>query len=305
MELYHNKEGNLSRVKNEPFSLEKDIQSLVEENLEILFNLTLVKSEFTIKQFRIDTLCYDSYTNSFVVIEYKKTKSYSVIDQGYTYMSLMLNNKSDFILEYNETQEEQLKRRDVDWGQSRVLFISPSFTEYQKNSVEFKDVPFELWEIKKFSNRNVVLNRHKSTSTESVVSISKKDDVISSVNKEVKVYNVDDHRKKGSNESQELFDTFSARVLELESLEIVPTKEYIGFKIGKRIITDVEIQKTSIKLRINMKWGELDDSKELFRDVSNIGHYGVGDYECKIDNDNDLDYIMNLVKVCYRHYNES
>ena len=35
---------------------------------------------------------------------------------------------------------------------TRVIFVSYSFTEYQKNSVNFKDFPFELWEIQKFSN---------------------------------------------------------------------------------------------------------------------------------------------------------
>lgn len=302
MELFSSKKGKLSPVKNIPFRLERDIQNLVEENLETLFNLEFVKSEFRVKNFRIDTLCFDKENNSFVVIEYKKTKSYSVIDQGYTYMSMMLNHKSDFILEYNENLGKTLQRGDVDWGQSRVIFISPSFTDYQKNSVEFKDIPFELWEIKQFSNQTIVLNRHKSTSTESVSTISRKDDVISSVSKEVKVYNVDDHRSKGKEEIQELFDTFSNRMSELDDIEVIPTQEYVGFKVGKRIISDVEVQKRSLKLRINMKWGDLDDSKELFRDVSNIGHFGVGDYECKISDDSEIDYIMSLIKVCYKHY---
>ena len=46
-------------------------------------------------------------TNSFVIIEYKKGSSYSVVDQGYTYLSTMLNNKSDFVLEYNESTESE------------------------------------------------------------------------------------------------------------------------------------------------------------------------------------------------------
>ena len=46
-------------------------------------------------------------------IEYKKGNSYSVIDQGYSYLSILLNNKADFILEYNETQSENLKKTDI------------------------------------------------------------------------------------------------------------------------------------------------------------------------------------------------
>ena len=40
-----------------------------------------VKSEFAIKNFRIDTLAFDSKSKSFVIIEYKKDKNFSIIDQ--------------------------------------------------------------------------------------------------------------------------------------------------------------------------------------------------------------------------------
>ena len=142
MKLYSTVNNKLKSVSSKNFKLEKEIQSLIENNLDELFNLKFVRSELSIKNFRIDTLAYNIETKSFVVIEYKKDRNFSVIDQGYTYMSLLLNNKSDFILEYNENCGGVLKRDDIDWTQSKVIFISPSFTEYQKHSINFKDVPF-------------------------------------------------------------------------------------------------------------------------------------------------------------------
>ena len=47
----------------------------------------------------------DSLNDSFVIVEYKKGSSYSVIDQGYSYLSTMLNNKSDFVLELIENSD--------------------------------------------------------------------------------------------------------------------------------------------------------------------------------------------------------
>ena len=152
MNLYISENNKLKQIDKDTFDLEKDIQSLVETNLETIFNLEFVSSEFIINEFRIDTLAYDNENNCFVIIEYKKGSSYSVIDQGYSYMSVMLNNKSDFILEYIEKTGKSLKKGEVDFSQSRIIFISQSFNSYQKNSVNFKDVPFELWEIKKYSN---------------------------------------------------------------------------------------------------------------------------------------------------------
>ncbi len=103
MDLYKLNKTKLAEVRNIPFNLEKDIQNLVEENLRVLFDLEFVKTEFQLNILRIDTLGFDNQSKSFVVIEYKKGKNYSVIDQGYSYLSLLINNKADFILEYLET----------------------------------------------------------------------------------------------------------------------------------------------------------------------------------------------------------
>jgi len=79
------------------------------------------------------------------------------------------------------------------------------------------------------------------------------------------------------------------------NIEILPQKFYIAFKKGSNI-SDIEIQKKSLKIFINAKIGTLDDPKGLAKDVSNIGHRGNGDYQIQIENDKDLEYIMSLIK---------
>jgi predicted transport protein len=53
-------------------------------------------------------------------------------------------------------------------------------------------------------------------------------------------------------------------------------------------------------LWINLKKGELDDPKEITRDISEIGHYGNGDYELRVYPDTDLDYVMFLINQSYK-----
>ena len=101
MPIYTNTKGQLNQVKEKTFKLEREIQSLFEENLGTVMGLELIKSEFSIKNKRIDTLAYDSQTNAFIIIEYKKDKNVSVVDQGFTYLSLMLENKADFIVSWS------------------------------------------------------------------------------------------------------------------------------------------------------------------------------------------------------------
>lgn len=293
----------LKPISNIKFDLEKEIQVLFEKNLEELFNLKFVKSEFSIKSFRIDTLGYDSENKSFVIIEYKKDRNFSVIDQGYTYMSLMLNNKSDFILEYNENCGGLLKRDDIDWTQSKVIFVSPHFTEYQKHSINFKDVPFELWEVKKYENNMIGLVQHKTTSDESISTISDdKSNVVNQVSKEVKVYTEEYHFKKNVRRDEKVVDLYNElkdRILNLGEVEIIPRKEYIGFR-KKRPFCDVVFYTDHLRILVNLKKGQLDDPKNLTKDMSSQGHWGNGDYEIRLSPNDELDYVMFLITQSYK-----
>lgn len=248
-------EGNerLESIKEQPFKLEKEIQTLTENNLNSIFGLDFVKSEFSLNNFRIDTLAYDKDAGTFVIIEYKRDKNFSVIDQGYAYLSLMLNNKADFILEFNESSKETLKRNDVDWSQSRVIFISPSFTTYQKEAINFKDLPIELWEIRRYNNRTVNYNQIKTSGAqESVKTISRQDEAIEKVTKEIKVYTEDEHLEKGTEITKELYETFKSAILNLDELEVKPKKKYIAFVSGSNVI-DIHIQKNALKMWLNLQ----------------------------------------------------
>ena len=286
----------LEYIKEKPFKLEREIQTLTEQNLNTIFGLDFVKSEFALNNFRIDTLAFDKDANAFVIIEYKRDKNFSVIDQGYAYLSLMLNNKADFILEFNENLDKTLKRNDVDWSQSRVMFISPAFTTYQREAINFKDLPIELWEIKRYENNSVAYEQiQKAKAQESIKTISKTDKTIDHVAKEIKVYSEQEHLENVNEEIKELYEKFKSAILNLDNLEVRPKKKYIAFVAGKNVV-DILPQKRTLKIWINLTKGELEDPKEITRDVSTTGHWGNGDYEIQINTDDDLEYILSLVK---------
>jgi predicted transport protein len=286
----------LEYIKEKPFKLEREIQTLTEQNLNTIFGLNFVKSEFALNNFRIDTLAFDKDANAFVIIEYKRDKNFSVIDQGYAYLSLMLNNKADFILEFNENLDKTLKRNDVDWSQSRVMFVSPSFTTYQREAINFKDLPIELWEVKRYENNSVAYEQiQKAGAQESIKTISKTDKTIDHVAKEIKVYSEQEHLENVNEEIKELYEKFKSAILNLDNLEVRPKKKYIAFVAGKNVV-DILPQKRTLKIWINLTKGELEDPKEITRDVSTTGHWGNGDYEIQINTDDDLEYILSLIK---------
>ncbi len=297
MKIFVNKSGKLVSHKEKPFKLEREIQKLFESNLQDIMGLDVVKSEFTIKNKRIDTLAFDSKTRAFTIIEYKRDKNISVVDQGFTYLSLMLENKADFIIEYNENNAMPLKREDVDWSQTRVAFVSQSFTDNQVLATNFKDIAIELWEVKQYDDNLITIHNIKKTqSAESIKPISQQNQAFKKVTEEIKVYSEEDNLATASEEIVELYERFKSAILNLvDGIEVKPQKFYIAFKKDKNIV-DLQIQKNSIKIFINKKKGTLDDPKKLMRDVSEIGHWGNGDYQVQVSNDENLEYIMSLIK---------
>ena len=282
--------------------------------MDVLFGLQFVSTEFSIAEFRLDSLAFDEQNNSFVIVEYKKGHSYSVVDQGYSYLSVMLNNKAEFILEYNEQTGRQLKRSDIDWTSSRVIFVSPSFNSYQKNSVNFRDVPFELWEIKKFDDDLVAFEQWRSSSTESIEKLSSgnKSSVISKVSSEVKVLSEKDHVSNLSDGLNPVWTKLREKLVDFADTSFFVTKGYISWKRENTAVCFIHFRKKRLQIEIlrgNIKEnGErskgfftVDDPKGMTADRSWNWKSGAQGhvYIIGLKDLSDLDYVMFLLEQKY------
>ncbi|WP_071461818.1 DUF5655 domain-containing protein [Polynucleobacter asymbioticus] len=296
MQLYQLQNTALTEVHENAFKLEREMQAVFEQNLQLLMGLTLVKGEFTIKNKRIDTLAYSTEMNAFVIIEYKRDKNSSVFDQGITYLKLMIENKADFVIEYNERLGKAIKRDDIDWDQSRVAFVSTSFNDNQIQTADFRDFAIDLWEVQRYSNNTLSVNKIKKSKTaESIKAISKQNPDAKILD-QIKVYTEDDLLVAGSDETRELYDKFKDGILNLaDDIQVIANKQYIAFRKARNIVC-MNIQKKQIRMWIGAKAGTLDDAKGIAIDVSNTRHWGTGDYEVNVNSDKDLEYIMSLIK---------
>lgn len=307
MPIYKQSTNKLAPIKERRVDFEKTIQKLVEENLDEVFGFSFVASEFPLNNLRIDTLAFDEETKSFVVIEYKRDKNFTVIDQGYAYLALLLNNKADFVLEYNEKCKKNLKKDDVDWSQSRVMFISQSFTKYQQEAIGFQDLPIELWEVKKYDEDLVSFNQIRaSEKSESIKTVAKNKD-IEQVSREIKQYSLDDHIKPHWSKAKELFDEFSQQVLELDPrFEIHPVKYYIGFNIENKNVIAVHVRKLKLLLQLlRVKPEDLKDPEKRTRyEKNSFKYYNKHITQFDINNEDDIGYAMLLVKQVYKKFTE-
>lgn len=297
MSLYQIKNNNLEPIKKINFKYEKDLQKLTEKNLGKLFNLQYVETEFSVDNLRIDTLAYNKETNSFVIIEYKRDKNYSVIDQGYSYLSVLLNNKAEFVLKYNENLNTNLKKADVDWSQTIVMFIAPSFTPYQLKSVEFNDLAFELWEVSRFSNDTILFDKvNVSENKASIKTLGSKN---AKVTKEIKKYKESRHLKKKSKKVKEIYNRIQENINEYNDVEIIVLKHYFAVKLNKKNVCEIALYKNYINIWIDLDIENINDSLNKVKDVTEIGHLGTGNCFIQINEIDEVPYFMELFKQSY------
>lgn len=303
MSVYKIIKHELLPLREVKIDLEKSIQTLVEGNLAQLFGLQFVQTEFALKNLRIDTLAFNESTKSFVIIEYKKERNISVIDQGYAYLALLLNNQADFVLEYNERVKKELKKADIDWSQSRVLFVSSAFTKYQKEAMGFKDLPIELWEVKLYENDLMTLNEITPSEKNESINVVKKGDDARVVERVIKQYTIEDHIKSNMGNTRTLFENLSERIMEIDArFDIHPTKFYIAFAIeGKNII---QITPKVSKINLDLLRVEPKDLKDPEKRVTYMNNsykwYSQHVSQFEIKSEDDIDYAIMLIKQVYK-----
>ncbi|RVZ00791.1 DUF262 and DUF1524 domain-containing protein [Helicobacter pylori] len=112
--------------------------------------------------------------------------------------------------------------------------------------------------------------------------------------KEKKVYDLSFY--KFSSHSRELFDILSKEIKALdERITEKFNQEYISYMFDKNFV-DIVPLKNGLKLYLNMKFHELQDEKNLARDMTNKRHWGNGDIEVKLETKEDIPYCLGLIK---------
>jgi len=297
--------GRFSRLKEVPFEQEREMQKLVEGQLPELFGLQFVASEFAPhNNLRIDTLAYDPEQKNFVIIEYKNGGSWSVVDQGFSYLSLLLNNKADFILKFQKCGGKDCDIADINWEASRVIFIAPSFNVYQTEAVGFQSMPFELWEIRRHEKGILALNQLQTASRAELPQMNLSKEALQ-VQKEVKSYSVDSHFKEKWTQSREIFDDLFPELLKLHpDLEVKPVKYYIGIKLNGNIVFSIHAHKSGISLNFSRsRPRDFKDPQKRVKEVKNsMKYYNQYISWLWIKEQEDIPYALMLAKQALKKY---
>jgi predicted transport protein len=282
--------GRMKQLKKQDFKLEKELQSLVEENLKELFGITFLATEYSTGERhggRMDTLGIDE-NNSPVILEYKKNKNQNIINQALFYLDWLVDHKSAFELLVRDTLNQKI---EIDWSSPRVLCIAEEFNKYDTYAVDQMKRPIELIQYRVFEDNIFALDI--LTAAEESKGNNK-----SSINKN---YSVDDHLTSGTDKTRELFDELRDFTLELaDDVVESPRKFYIAYRVIRNFLC-LEIHKGHLLLYLRLSLDEVDLEHEMIRDVSDIGHYGTGDVEVRVESEDDIELAKKLIEKAYNN----
>ncbi|MDR1114331.1 MAG: DUF5655 domain-containing protein [Candidatus Margulisbacteria bacterium] len=305
MPLFHIENNRLSLAKPTNFNLEKEIQTLIENNLQTVFNCRFVATEFFTGNEhagRIDSLAL-SEDNNPVIIEYKKVESSELINQSLYYLSWLKDHHGDFQVAVNKALGKNVV---VDWGDIRVICIAPSYKKYDIHAAQMVGANVELWQYRLYETNALYLEEvfQKSLVKFSNIKDNNKNPVMvlagkkAALTRQTGSYTVEEHLKKIDEKIKSLFQDLREYILTIdESIEEAPKKFYIAYKATQNFVClEIKKNKLILYLKLNPKDSKIPSNG---RDVTNIGHYGTGDFELKIKNAVELEASKEYVRQAF------
>jgi predicted transport protein len=308
MAIFEIKDTQVKRVKPTEFSLEKELQKLIEKNLEIFFNCRLIASKFSTGNLhagRIDTLAISEDSNP-VIIEYKKVASSELINQSLYYLHWITDHKGDYQVAVNKALKEEI---EVDWSEIRVICIAPEFKKYDLHAVQMMGSNIELWQYKLYENGIISIDEvfRKSGAQNPSPDTDGKDPIMIEAGKKAAqtrktaTYTFEEHVNKLNPDLVDLHNEIREYIVNLDSsIEETPKQNYISYKTSQNFVC-LESQKRKMMLFLKINPDELENMPKQGRDVRNIGHFGTGDLEFTIKNSEDFVVAKPLIELSLKN----
>ncbi len=259
MPLFSSSKDVTTQLKKKNFPNEKALQTFVEENLEYLFGIRFIASEYsTSKQHggRIDSLGLDE-NNSPVIIEYKRWEKDNIINQWLFYLDWLVDHEWDFQI---LVQNKLWNNIEVDFGSPRVLLVAQSFSKYDQYAINRMS---ENIELRSYARYEKDLFELKLTASSHAKKTAKQSKQLSKV--KYTEYNVDQHLEGKNKLINWLYTTLQEKIFWLESEQAIeenPRKIYIAFRSSKNFLY-IHIQAKAIKVHLPFKIEEFNDPKGI------------------------------------------
>jgi len=289
--------GDVKEYQGGTVTLEKELQTVIENNMETFFGVTFLASEYrTTDGGRMDSIGIDE-NHCPVIFEYKRSLNENVINQGLFYLNWLLDHKDSFKVLVIERLG--LKASDlIDWTMPRVLCIAGDFTKFDESAIKQMNRNISLIRYKKFGSDLLMFEQLN----ENIAAAIPDDDSSASGKTKTTTKSFAEHIKDAKPEVVRLYEDIRNYVLSLgDDITENQLKLYVAFRKIKNIVC-AEIYSNKVLLHARLDVGSVEYEDGFTRDTSKIGHYATGDVEITIHNQADFEKAKPLID---RAYNEN
>lgn len=285
--------GTVEELKSKSVTIERELQRIIEKNMQEFFAVRFLASEYRIDNGRMDSIGIDE-NNCPVIFEYKRSSSENVINQGLFYLNWLLEHKANFKLLVLETYGKAVAN-NIDWSMPRVICIASDFNKYDEESI-------------KQINRNVSLIRYKQYDLGLLLFELLNANTVAPIDNEVSERShrqadgktFSERYQEAPQKFKDLYDELADYAMSLgDDVSQSTLKLYSAFKKIKNFCT-MEIYRTKILINFRLNPDNF-VLTETLRDVRNIGHWGCGDLQLIMRDGTEINIAKELIMKAYQN----
>ncbi|KZZ85160.1 DUF5655 domain-containing protein [Bacillus sp. SJS] len=302
IKLFRINGNNVEELAGKAVTVEKSLQNLIEMYLDTILGVRFLASEYSTGKKhagRIDTLGIDE-NNSPVIIEYKRAVNENVVTQGLFYLDWLLDHKAEFELMVMRKFGDEVSDA-IDWSSPRLLCIAGGFTKYDEHAVEQINRNIELYVYKHYEEGLLLLELVNATTAQTIHISDEATTPAKATNRNTRVKTVSDYLEQANTQITDRYEALKAYMLALgDDVQVKVLKHYIAFKRIKNFVClEVHPQTGKVLLYLKLDPQSITLESGFTRDVKNIGHFGTGDLEVVISNDEDIEKAKHLINMAY------
>ena len=298
IKLFDLTQQSATEIPGEATAVEKSLHDLMERNLDGMLGIRLLGSEYSTgpkQKGRIDTLGIDE-NNCPVIIEYKRATNQNVINQGLYYMDWLLDHRAEFELLVLRKLGSAIADA-IDWSAPRLLCIAGAFTRYDEHAVEQMNRNIELIRYRRFGKTLLMLEMVNAISATTDSPTGSKGTKPTTTTYKT----ISEVLSSLDGPLLDLYEALRDHVLALgDDIQEKKLKYYVAFKkLRNFACVEVRPNKSTVLVYLKVDPDSVMLTTNFTRDVRDIGHFGTGDLEVRIQTSDDLERAKPLLQKSY------
>lgn len=305
LKLYRISGGLAVEMVASASKLEKDLQTIIEDNMLTLFGVRLLKSEYStgvVHGGRMDSIGVDENRTP-VIFEYKRNVSESVINQGLFYLDWLLDHQGDFKVLVLDTLGAEVAAT-IDFNAPRLICVANDFTRYDEHAIRQMGRANELVRYRQFDELLAMELVGSSTARTTVGQpnqTSHGSKFPSAQKVSTQAQGVLDYYDRAPGVLRALYDELALTCDAMgDDVTRKVLKWYVAFRRLKNFATvEIQPQKQVLRVCVNLDLQDVDLEPGLSRDVSSVGHGGTANLELIVTDRASMAKALLLVQRSY------